>query len=80
MGKHHPEVPSTKAVSHLGQDFTAPAWVKFVAADSDGKVYGHSQRPRSYMFPLTGRVTHLSSGGQTVTIGQMCSHPVVGVE
>lgn len=35
-----------KTIKFEGKELTAPLWVKYVAKDDDGVVFGYDQRPK----------------------------------
>ena len=34
-----------KTIEYRGRQYRVPVWVKFVATDEDGAVYGYSEKP-----------------------------------
>lgn len=78
--KNRPEVPETKTVIYMGQQFTAPVWVKFIAADSGGGVFGYENKPKEYRFPATGNVIYTNESGRAAVLGAISQCPLVEVE
>ena len=37
--------PIYKTVTYAGEEIVVPVWVEFIATNSDGGVWGYSQRP-----------------------------------
>lgn len=40
-----PEVEPTKIVNYFGEQFTVPEWVKYLAMDKCGNLFGYESKP-----------------------------------
>lgn len=49
----------TKTITYFGREYTVPVWVKYVATDEKGDIYGFKYKPRLGEEIWIGEVTHL---------------------